>query len=98
MRELVLSISLTLFPLFVSLFFSDVPVPPTSSPTSGFCNDFTFDDRRRLQAGECSPNILDSATENLDLSLIVSLFQVAGLDEIFDCPGECRLHGHFFPV
>ena len=35
----------------------------------------------------CSPNILDTARENSDLSLAVILFERAGLTGIFDCAG-----------
>jgi uncharacterized surface protein with fasciclin (FAS1) repeats len=44
---------------------------------------------RRLQDGgqDCDPNLLATASQNPDLSSIVQLFELAGLEEIFTCPG-----------
>jgi len=68
--------------------------PKTGSKSSKkgnkFCQDFTFTDHRRLQNGgeDCSPNVLDVAREIPNLSIFVDLVERAGLEEIFNCPGE----------
>jgi len=63
----------------------------TSSKGDSFCRDFTFHDRRRLQNGgeQCTPNILDIARGNSELSIFVDLIERAGLEEVFDCAGMC---------
>jgi len=60
-----------------------------SSKGNSFCRDFTFHDHRRLQNGgeECTPNILDVARGNSELSIFVDLIERAGLEEVFDCAG-----------
>lgn len=69
-------------------------MPPTPSPTLAptidqFCAQFDF-------GGIIDPNessILEVAREDLQLSLMVSLFEVSGLDEIFRCPGTFQHSG-----
>jgi hypothetical protein len=39
----------------------------------------------------CSPNVLEQAKTNGDLSLAVSFFEVTGLMDMFDCAGEFTL-------
>lgn len=60
---------------------------PTTAPTPSSelsCADFVF-----VSGGapNCSPNILDEAKSNPKLSIVVSLFEVAGIQNIFSCPG-----------
>ena len=54
-----------------------------------FCKDFTFDGRRRLQDGgeDCHPNLLETASQDPQLSTVVSLLEAADLDVIFECAG-----------
>jgi uncharacterized surface protein with fasciclin (FAS1) repeats len=64
-------------------------VPPvgigsTTAPAS-ICDAFDFDGP--TDGAGCTPNILDTAREDPDLSLAVILFERAGLMELFDCPG-----------
>ena len=61
----------------------------SSKKQQNFCRDFTFTDQRRLQNGgeDCSPNILDVASKNPDLSIFVDLIQRAGLEDVFNCAG-----------
>ena len=65
---------------------------PTESPTLSpvtidqFCEQFDFGGS--IDPNE--PNILERADDNPELSLITSLFQVAGLAEIFRCPGKAN--------
>lgn len=69
--------------LLISCPFSEAP-PPTVAPTiDPFCAEFDFGGDR----DPTNPNILDVARENPDLSVIVSLFDYTGLNEVFDCPG-----------
>jgi uncharacterized surface protein with fasciclin (FAS1) repeats len=72
------------------------PPPPTPSPTSAptpvdICVDFTFPivRVRKLQNGgqDCEGNILEVAMQNDDLSVVTTLFELAGLTEIFSCAG-----------
>lgn len=64
---------------------------PTLAPTPvDICDEFTFDRRvRRLQDGgkNCATNVLDTARGNSDLSIATTLIDLAGLTEIFSCPG-----------
>ena len=57
------------------------------------CRDFTFTDHRRLQnkGEDCSPNILDVASKNPDLSIFVDLIERAGLEDVFNCAGKKQL-------
>jgi uncharacterized surface protein with fasciclin (FAS1) repeats len=81
---------------------TSAPTPITSAPTTSstskrskgsknddqFCDQYTFS-RRKLQSGgaDCSPNILDVASSNSDLSIFVLLVELTNLDRVFDCPG-----------
>jgi uncharacterized surface protein with fasciclin (FAS1) repeats len=47
---------------------------------------FTFSDTG-TQGKNCMPNILETARQNADLSLAIIMFQRAGLEDIFNCPG-----------
>lgn len=68
-------------------------VSKSSKKGAKFCQHFTFTEHRRLQneGEDCSPNVLDVARKNPDLSIFVDLVERAGLEEIFNCPGE-KLH------
>jgi hypothetical protein len=59
-------------------------IAPTLSPTAD-CSAFTFGGTSSSIG--CSPNLLVTARQDPTLSLIVSLFELAGLASIFDCPG-----------
>jgi transforming growth factor-beta-induced protein len=65
--------------------------PTTLAPTPvDICDDFTFRRRfRRLQNGgkDCQGNVLDTAREFPDLSMIVQLIEQADLVDIFSCAG-----------
>lgn len=52
-----------------------------------FCDFFTFPGD--LPGGEenCDPNILEVASEDQDLSLVVAMIKAAELEEVFDCAG-----------
>lgn len=39
----------------------------------------------------CNPNALEQAATDANLSLAVSLFELAGLSDIFDCAGQFTL-------
>ena len=41
----------------------------------------------QFQGQDCSPNTLDVAAKNPDLSIFVSLMEAAGLSGLFSCPG-----------
>jgi len=71
---------------YLTLLISPVSLAPapTVSPTIDlFCAEFDFGGERDPN----SPNILDVARENPDLSVIVSLFDSTGLNEVIACPG-----------
>lgn len=53
-------------------------------PIDQFCEQFDFGG----SIDPTEPNILERADDNPELSLITSMFQVAGLAEIFLCPGK----------
>lgn len=55
---------------------------PTASPTND-CSDYDFGG----SSGSCKPNLLDAMKQDPTLSLVVSLFELSGLEHIFDCPG-----------
>lgn len=62
------------------------PAPvPTMTPTS-FCNMFDYEDPESGEEG-CTPNVLEQARTDPELSLAVILFERAELTEIFTCPG-----------
>jgi uncharacterized surface protein with fasciclin (FAS1) repeats len=63
------------------------PVSPPSVPTitPSICDLYDFGGE--TDGAGCSPNILDTARENSELSLAVILFERAGLTGIFDCAG-----------
>jgi uncharacterized surface protein with fasciclin (FAS1) repeats len=61
-----------------------VGIGPSAAPAS-ICDAFDFDGP--TDGAGCTPNILDTAREDPDLSLAVILFERAGLTELFDCPG-----------
>lgn len=56
---------------------------PTIAPS--ICDAYDFGGE--TDGAGCSPNILDTARENSELSLAVILFERAGLTGIFDCAG-----------
>jgi len=62
-------------------------------PEPGFCDVFTFEDRRRLQDGgeDCAPNILDVARGDPNLQIVVDLMERVELDTIFQCAGPFTL-------
>lgn len=59
----------------------------------GFCDFFTFEDRRRPQDGgeDCTPNILDMARDDPNLRIVVALMESVELDTIFQCSGPFTL-------
>ena len=64
-----------------------VPAPlPTIAPTS-FCTVYDFGNPEKGEQG-CTPNVLEEARSNPDLSLAVILFERAELADIFTCPGS----------
>jgi len=68
----------------------DTPIP-TSAPVSTICDMFTFDRRvRRLQDGgeNCNDNVLETASQNPDLTLAVMLIEASELAPIFSCAGK----------
>jgi uncharacterized surface protein with fasciclin (FAS1) repeats len=74
-----------------------MPTVAPSPAVSDTCSLYTFN-RRRLQTTggqDCSPNMLDTAANNPDLTTIVSLFKLAGFEDIFSCPGPFT---GFFPT
>ena len=57
---------------------------PTRSPIGAeFCDAFDFGG----SPDPSSPNILEAASENPELSVIVSLIELTDLDAVFGCPG-----------
>lgn len=83
--------------MFLELVVGDEPTSapttsdePTSAPITSVCSQFDFTDDQTPQDGgeDCSPNVLEEAREDQNLSLIVSLFEVSGLEDIFNCAGE----------
>ena len=57
---------------------------PTRAPIGAeFCDAFDFGG----SPDPNSPNILEVASENPELSVIVSLIELTDLDPVFDCPG-----------
>lgn len=47
----------------------------------------SYDRRLQMDGALCDPNVLETMRENDDLSTFVQLLEVAGLTEIFKCPG-----------
>ena len=69
-------------------------VAPTIAPTPmSICDAYTFmcptQRVRKLQNGgaNCDTNVLDTARGIMDLSIVTTLFDLAGLTDIFSCPG-----------
>jgi uncharacterized surface protein with fasciclin (FAS1) repeats len=64
---------------------------PTAAPTpTNICEEYTFNRRvRRLQDGgaNCDKNVLDTALGNAQLTIVTTLIELAGLSDIFSCPG-----------
>lgn len=90
------------FPQTAPPTFSPTPAPTTATPTvepspkptvfvADICEEYDFSVRRgrTLQDGgrNCETNILETAREFPDLTLAVTLFDLAGLTDIFTCPG-----------
>jgi len=80
----------------------DTVLNPFSDP---ICADYTFDRRiRRLQDGgeNCDANVLETARQNEDLTIVTSLIEAAGLAPIFSCAGMletqllCLLYLQYF--
>lgn len=62
----------------------DLSPPP--APTAFDCAVLGLGDSQ--STGIClGNNVLETARENLDLSLFVSLYEISGLEAIFDCGG-----------
>lgn len=87
----VLDTVLTPFPIPVA---EEPTLAPTVPPTpESICDEYTFDRRvRQLQDGGelCSNNVLETASQNPDLSLIVTMIEVAELAPIFSCAGKSQ--------
>lgn len=61
-------------------------VAPTNTPSAAptfDCSDFDFGG----SGANCSPNMLELASENPDLAIVVQLFDASGLAPLFSCAG-----------
>jgi uncharacterized surface protein with fasciclin (FAS1) repeats len=66
----------------VAHIIDNVMIPGTMPPPR--CDPYVFNDG----TGTGSLNILETARQNPDLTIIVTLIQLANLADIFDCPGQ----------
>ena len=64
--------------------FASAPAPTRTPAGAEFCDAFDFGG----SPDPNSPNILEVAIQNPELSVIVSLIELTDLDAVFGCPGK----------